>query len=219
MHAQGPPHGQERIAVPGGRAARSHRRHPGARFPRRRLPRGPVRARRPRDRERPRRALPRRAPGGAEDHQARSRGRHRPGRFPAGGLSRHGGAGRLPRTSLARGLRRRFPPPARLLPGRRRVPSRLPARAVHALGPPQLPRRADRAHGGGWHARVRDLHAAPAAELGPAPVRRDPARRGQDARVRSRRRDRAQRGRRAGGSPGARPAARDRAGAAARRLP
>ena len=67
--------------------------------------------------------------------------------------------------------------PARLVPRRRRVPRRVPARALHPLGPPRLPRRADRAHRRGRHARLRDLRAAPAAQLRPAPVRGDPARR------------------------------------------
>ena len=59
------------LAVPGARAARPHRRDPGARVPRRRRARRALRARRPRARARAGRALPRRAAGrGARDRSA-----------------------------------------------------------------------------------------------------------------------------------------------------
>ena len=63
LHAQGPADRAHRHAVPGARAARPHRRDPGARVPRRRPARRPLRPRRPRARARARRALPRRAAG------------------------------------------------------------------------------------------------------------------------------------------------------------
>ena len=78
------------------------RRHSRARVPRRRLPREPVRARRPGVGGRPRGALPRRAAGGAARDQD---GRGGPRRVPAGGLPRRRGARRVPRAPRARGLR------------------------------------------------------------------------------------------------------------------
>ena len=54
------------------------------------------------------------------------------------------------------------------VPGRRRLPRRVPPRALHARGPPRLPGRPARAHRGGGHARLRDLRAPPAAQLGSA---------------------------------------------------
>ena len=61
---------QQRLALPGRRAARPDRRDPRPRVPRRRLPRRPVRARRPGGGERPRGALPRRAPGRAPNRSS-----------------------------------------------------------------------------------------------------------------------------------------------------
>ena len=73
------------------------------------------------------------------------------------------------------------------------VPRRAAPGAVHARRPPRVPRRPARAHRRGRDARARGVRAPPAAELGRAADGGDPARRGQDARVRARGRDRAQR--------------------------
>ena len=83
-----------------------------------------------------------------------------------------------------------------LLPGRSGAARRAAPRALHAGRAPRLPGRAARAHGGRGHAGARDLRPASPPQLRPADLRGDPARHGQDPRVRAGRRDRAQRGRR-----------------------
>ena len=137
-------------------------------------------------RERARGALPRRAPGGAEDHQARAEEAPDPPSSCRWPTATWRSSTASSSTSRARSTTPTSAPCSTPSSATRRFRAELPARPLHALRPPRLPRRAARAHGGGGDARLRDLHAPPAAQLRPAPERGDPARRGQDARVRAR---------------------------------
>ena len=135
------------------------------------------------------RALPRRPGRRAGRRRADRAGLVRPRRFPARRLPLGRGARGLPRAprlgeihhdglrSVAAGARPRRAARVRVSPG-----------AVHAVGPPRLPRRPARAHGRGRDAGPRDVPAPSPPQPGPAPRRRAGSRRRQGARVHLRRR-------------------------------
>ena len=136
LHAQGSPDRPHRHPVPRPRAARSHRRHPGARLPRRRSARRALRPGRPRARRRARRALPRRAPARAARDRPR-RGRRSRG-LPARGLPRPRRARRLPGAPRRRGARSALRGAARRPPRRPRA-ARRRCGARRARGPGTTP--------------------------------------------------------------------------------
>ena len=83
LHAQGPADRAHRHALPRAGAARPHLGPPGARVPRRRPARRPLRPRRPRPRPGPGGALPRRAAGRGPRDRARGRTPTRPRSCPS----------------------------------------------------------------------------------------------------------------------------------------